>query len=105
MLYKCKPKRKTEVFPGCFIEKKSFSQLTKELKQKGKEILILDVKGENIRDLSDSKLNKAVFVIGDHEGLPKKEIKKFKNRISIGKQTYFASQTFIIINNELDIRQ
>jgi len=43
-------------------------------------------------------------VIGDHEGLPKKEIKRFENKISIGKRIYFASQTFVIINNELDLR-
>ncbi len=105
MLYKCKPKGKTEVFPGCFIEKKSFSQLALELENQGKIIYILDKKGANIRKIEDNKLNKAVFVIGDHEGLPKKEMKKFKNKISIGKETYFASQTFIIIQNELDIRQ
>jgi len=104
MLYKCRPKGKTEVFPGCFIEKKSFAQLALELENQGKEIFVLDKKGENIRKIDDDKLNKAVFVIGDHEGLPKKEMKKFKNKISIGKETYFASQTFIIIHNELDVR-
>ena len=104
MLYKCSEKRKTEVFPNCFIEKKSFAKLVKEIEGKGKEICILDVKGENIRDIDDKKLKKSVFVIGDHEGLPKKETKRFKNKISIGKRIYFASQTFIIINNELDVR-
>jgi tRNA pseudouridine-54 N-methylase len=104
MLYKCSEKRKTEVFPNCFIEKKSFAKLVKELEDKGKEICILDSKGENIRNLSNEKLNNCVFVIGDHEGLPKKEIKRFKDKISIGNKIYFASQTFIIIHNELDVR-
>ena len=102
MLYKCNEKRKNEVFPGCFIEKKSLSALLKELEADGKKICILDSKGEDIRK---ADLDNCVFVIGDHEGLPKKELKRFKKRISIGKPTYFASQTFVIIHNELDLRK
>jgi tRNA pseudouridine-54 N-methylase len=101
MLYKCSEKRKNEVFPGCFIERKSFSALVKELGAEGKNICILDPKGE---DLRKTELKNCVFVIGDHEGLPKKETKKFEKRISLGKTTYFASQTFVIIHNELDLR-
>lgn len=103
MLYKCNDENKNEVFPGCFIEKKSFTGLLKELENKGKKICVLDSKGNNLREIKD--LDNCVFVIGDHEGLPKKEIKRFKNKISIGKKTYFASQIFIIINNELDLRE
>lgn len=102
MLYKCNNKNKTEVFPGCFIEKKSLSGLLKELENNNKKIYVLDSKGENIRKIEN--LDNCVFVIGDHEGLPKKELKRFKNRISVGKPTYFASQIFVIIHNELDIR-
>jgi len=105
MLYKCKEDKKTEVFPGCFIEKKSFIKLLKDFEEKGKNIFILNTKGKNIRELDNSQLDNCVFVIGDHEGLPAKEIKRFKDRISIGKKTYFASQTFIIIHNELDLRE
>jgi tRNA (pseudouridine54-N1)-methyltransferase len=101
MLYKCSEKKKTEIFPGCFIEKKSFSALLKELEAKGKKICVLDSKGENIRK---AKLDDCVFVIGDHEGLPKKGLKKYKNKISVGNKIYFASQTFVIIHNELDLR-
>ncbi len=100
MLYKCRTGEKTEVFPGCFIEKKSFSELVKELGE-DKRILILDKKGQ---DLREADLENSVFVIGDHEGLPKKEIKKFKRRISVGREIYFASQTITIIQNELDRR-
>ena len=105
MLYKANPKTKTEVFPGCFIEKKSFQQLIKELEKQNKTIQILSPKGKPLRELTNKELDNSVFIIGDHEGLPKKQIKKFKNKISIGKQTYFASQTMIIINNELDLRK
>ena len=104
MLYKCNEKKKTEVFPGCFIEKKSFIKLLKDFEDNGMEIGILDIKGKSIRELEDKELENTVFVVGDHEGLPAKEIKRFKNKVSIGKQVYFASQTFIIINNELDVR-
>lgn len=104
MLYKCREGKKTEVFPGCYVEKKGFFQLVKELEQKGKKILIMDRKGKDIRELKNEELKDAVFVIGDHEGLPRKEIKRFKERVSIGKETYFASQTITIINNELDRR-
>ncbi len=103
MLYKCKEGRKTEVFPGCFIEKKSFRALLGELEGEGKRICVLDSKGIGLRNVDN--LENCVFVIGDHEGLPKKEIKKYKDRISIGKKTYFTSQTFVIINNELDLRE
>jgi len=101
MLYKCNDKKKTEVFPGCFIEKKSFQALLKELEAEGKKIFVLDKKGENIREVDS--FDNCAFVIGDHEGLPKKEVKRF-DKISVGKEVYFASQTFIILNNELDMR-
>ena len=105
MLYKYNEKKKTEVFPGCFIEKKSFPALLKDLEEKDKRIYILDRKGNRIRELENSQLENNIFVIGDHEGLPKKELKKYKKKISIGKKTYFASQTFVILHNELDLRQ
>ncbi len=101
MLYKCKEGVKTEVFPGCFIEKKSFQKLLKEFGDEGKKICILDSKGESIREVD---LNNCVFVIGDHEGLPLKEVKRF-DKINIGPETYFASQVFVIVNNELDLRE
>lgn len=101
MLYKCREGRKVEVFPGCFIEKKSFSKLLNEIEEEGRRICVLDSKGENIREVED--LENCVFVIGNHEGLPKKEVKGYE-KISIGREVYFASQTFVIVNNELDIR-
>jgi tRNA pseudouridine-54 N-methylase len=103
MLYKVKEGRRTEVFPGCFIEKKSFISLLKELGE-NKKIQVLDKKGEDIRKLEDSDISNSVFVIGDQEGLQKKELKRFKDKISIGRETYFASQTITIINNEIDRR-
>ncbi len=105
ILYKYKPGKKTEVLPGCFIEKKSFLNVIEELQEEGKEIFLLDKRGEDIRKIKISK--NCVFILGDHEGLPKKEFKRVKNTttpISVGDKMYFASQTVAVVNNELDYR-
>ena len=106
ILYKYKPGEKTEPIPGCFIEKKSFLKVVKELSEKGSEIFILDEKGADIRNVKIS--GNCVFILGDHEGLPKKELKRLKQTatpVSIGPKTYFASQTIAVVNNELDRRE
>jgi tRNA pseudouridine-54 N-methylase len=104
MLYKCKEGQKTEIFPGCFIEKKSFQRLVKELEENKKTMIVLDKSGEKLRNI---KLNgNEVFIIGDQKGLNKTDIKRIAGKkVSIGKETYFASQTFVIIHNELDLRE
>ena len=105
ILYKCKPSIKTEVVPGCFIEKKSFLDVVQEIAKDGKEIFILDKKGKNMREAEIGK--NSAFVIGDHNGLPKKEVKRLKKiaqTISIGPKVYFASQVVSILNNEMDLR-
>ncbi len=105
ILYKYREGRKTEVFPGCFVEKKSFFKLIEELEKEGKEIFLLDKKGEDIRKAKMGK--NCVFILGDHEGLPKKELKRLKKMvrlISVGEKMYFASQTVAVVNNELDYR-
>jgi len=105
ILYKYKKDEKKEILPGCFIEKKSFQKVVEELEEAGNNIFILDKRGENIRKV---KLGKnSVFVIGDQEGFPKKELKRLKKiakPISIGPKMYFASQTVAVLNNELDHR-
>lgn len=105
ILYKYKPGKKAEVFPGCFIEKKSFLSLIDEMSGEGKEIFILDKNGEDIRKAKIG--NDCVFIFGDHEGLPKKELRRLKKiakAVSIGNKMYFASQTVAVVNNELDYR-
>lgn len=106
ILYKYKEGEKTEVFPGCFIEKKSFLNVIEDLIKEGNEIFILDKKGEDIRKAKISK--NCVFIVGDHEGFPQKEIKRLKNyckSVSVGNLMYFASQTVAVVNNELDYRR
>lgn len=105
LLYKYKEGEKREVFPGCFVEKKSFFQVLDELENSGCEIFILDKKGESIRSIKIDKT--PVFILGDHEGLPHKEIRRLKKSatlVSVGPKMYFASQTVAVVNNELDVR-
>ncbi len=105
ILYKYKPGQKTEVLPGCFIEKKSFLNVVDELIKEGNKIYILDKGGEDIRKAEIDE--NCVFILGDHEGLPKKELKRLKEiskSVSIGNKMYFASQTVAVVNNELDYR-
>jgi tRNA (pseudouridine54-N1)-methyltransferase len=105
LLYKCRAGEKREIMPGCFVEKKDLTEVVEEIREKGSEIFILDKNGESLRE-AKIKDNPA-FILGDHEGLPRKElkgIKKFAKKISVGPHMYFASQTVAIVNNELDIR-
>jgi tRNA pseudouridine-54 N-methylase len=107
LLYKYKAGEKNEVLPGCFIEKKSFGDIVEELIEEGNEIFILDKNGEDLRKSEISE--NCVFILGDHEGLPRAEMKRLKNYdevklVSIGDKTYFASQTVAVVNNELDYR-
>ena len=105
LLYKYKEGEKREVFPNCFIEKKSFLKVIEELRDEGNDVFILNRKGEDLRKVKISK--DCVFILGDHEGFSKKEIKRLKEivkPVSIGKKTYFASQTVAVVNNELDYR-
>jgi tRNA (pseudouridine54-N1)-methyltransferase len=105
MLYKYKPGQKNEVFPGYWIEKKSLQDLVKDMKDR--DLFMLDSRGEDIRKVNLGK--DPVFIIGDHQGISdKKALKRLKTLavpVSIGKKTYFASQTVAIVNNELDRRE
>ena len=106
MLYKYKKGEKREVSKGYFVEKKSLVKVAEELVEEGKQIFIMDKKGEDIRKIK--KLDNAVFIIGDQDGIPKQEMKRLKKldvkKVSVGSQMYFASQTMTIIQNELDRR-
>jgi len=105
ILYKYKEGQKTEVYSGCFVEKKNLFKVVEELIEDGNEIYILDKKGEDIRKAKISE--DCVFILGDHDGLPKKELKRLKEYckpVSVGDKMYFASQTVAVVNNELDYR-
>lgn len=106
MLYKYKPGVKNEVYPGYWVEKKSFLKVVEDLYDKDRSLYILDGKGKDIRDVEIGE--NPIFILGDHLGLPAKEAKRLKSMcepVSIGKRTYFASQTIAIVNNEIDRRE
>ena len=102
MLYKCDENKINEVFPGCFIEKKSFEGVVKELDADGKNVFLLDKKGSDVREMKMQ--GNEVFVLGDQDGFPsnKKKFLKQIDKISVGLETYFASQTFSLLHNEID---
>ncbi len=102
MLYKCNEKKINEVFPGCFVEKKSLEKVVRELNETGKNIFLLDEKGKDIRSLK-LKGNE-VFILGDQEGFPnaKKKFLKRIESISVSPKVLFASQVLTLIHNELD---
>jgi len=102
ILYKYKEGEKKEIFPGCFVEKKSFLKVVEDLDC---GIFILDRKGEDLRKVEIA--GDCAFVLGDQEGLPKKELKRLKKiatPVSVGRKIYFASQVVAMVNNELDYR-
>ncbi len=106
ILYKYREGKKTEVLPGCSIEKKSFLNVISELAKEGKKIFVLDKRGKDIRNVRIPE--KSVFILGDHNGLPRKELKRLKKiaeSISVGPRIYFASQIITILNNALDLRE
>ena len=105
MLFKFREGKKTRVWDGFYIEKKPLFKVIEELKQEGKNIYLLDERGENIRNI---KIENPVFVLGDNEGFPNKELKRLKKictPVSVGKKIYFASQVVTIVNHELDERE
>ncbi len=106
MLYKTREGKKTEVFPGFWIQDKTFLELVEELCKEKRNIYILDPRGEDIRKAEIKK--DPIFILGDHRGLPNKELKRLKKLckpITIGRRTYFASHTIAVVHNELDRRE
>lgn len=106
MLYKYREGEKKEVFPGFWIQKKGFLELVQDLHKEGRNIYVLDPDGEDLRSV-EIKEN-PVFILGDHRGLPGKELKRLKKLctpVTIGKRTYFASHTLAVVQNELDRRE
>lgn len=106
MLYKYREGEKKEVFPGFWVEKKGFLELIKEFCEQERNLYILDPDGEDIRTVEIK--DNPIFILGDHKGLPEKELKRLKTMclpVTIGKRVYFASQTVAVVNNELDRRE
>lgn len=107
LLYKARDEEGLrEIVPGCSIEKKGFEKLIRDLDKEGKDVLVLEGRGKDVRDLklkfSDDK--NSVFVIGDHDGFPSgfKKFLKSVDRVSVGPKVLFASQVVTVLHNEMD---
>ncbi len=90
---------------GIKIAKKSFERLIWETcKEKGRQIVVLDKDGKDVRNAKFSK--DCVIVFGSAEGLPPKTEKMMKEldaeKISLGPKMLFASQCPTVIHNEID---
>ncbi|HLP79918.1 MAG TPA: hypothetical protein VK158_04745 [Acidobacteriota bacterium] len=92
-----------EAHPGVFVEKKSWQALVNEANDTGKKVFYLDSDGEDVAT-ADIPAD-ATFVIGDHDGFEKHDVKFLKSRatpISIGKRVYFTSQVISFLNIWMD---
>ena len=88
--------------PGISKDKTSFEALLKA-KAQNHQIYVLEEGGKNIADIELA--DNAVYVLGDHVGLPKKAedfALRYGEKISLGKQPYLAASCITIINYTLD---
>jgi tRNA (pseudouridine54-N1)-methyltransferase len=94
--------------PGIRVRKISFQQLIEELAaEEGSLFYILHEKG---RAISDMELEPdAVFILGDHLGLPRNEekfVERFEHeKLSLGTTSYLASQCITVLHYELDMQK
>jgi tRNA (pseudouridine54-N1)-methyltransferase len=88
--------------PGITTSKTSFEALVKA-KAKTASIYVLEEGG---KDIAETELPaNAVFVLGDHVGLPRKAeafALRYGEKISLGKQPYLAASCITILNYLLD---
>jgi tRNA (pseudouridine54-N1)-methyltransferase len=84
--------------PGISLSRTSFEALLKA-KAENRKVYVLEEGGKSIVEtVLDSN---AVFVLGDHVGLPKKAelfALRYGEKISLGKQPYLAASCITIVN-------
>lgn len=94
-----------EVKDGINLSGKSFQDLIRDREERN--LYLLHEEGGDIRE-AEIKDN-PVFIVGDHIGLPKEE-SEFAERlgakkISLGPESYFSTQSIVLVHNELDRRR
>jgi len=90
--------------PGISVDKTSLEALLKA-ESETHQVYVLEEGGKNVADVNLSR--QAVFVIGDHVGLPRNVERfalRFGEKISLGKQPYLAASCITIINYLLDCK-
>ena len=90
--------------PGISVDKTGFEALLKKEAQ-SRIVYVLEEGGKNIAETEPA--DDAVFVLGDHVGLPKKAemfALRYGEKISLGKQPYLAASCITIINYLLDCK-
>ena len=90
--------------PGISVEKMGFEALLKQEAQI-RNVYVLEEGGKNMAETEPA--DDAVFVLGDHVGLPKKAetfALRYGEKISLGKQPYLAASCITIINYLLDCK-
>ena len=88
--------------PGISRSKTSFEALLKS-KAENHKVYVLEEGGRNVAETELA--GNAVFVLGDHVGLPKKAetfALRFGEKISLGKQPYLAASCITVLNYLLD---
>jgi tRNA (pseudouridine54-N1)-methyltransferase len=92
--------------PGISKDKTSFEALLKSKAERDDyKIYVLEEDGEDIGKVEFGE--NAVFVLGDHVGMPKKTelfALRFGEKISLGKTPYLAASCITVINYTLDQR-
>ncbi len=89
--------------PGITKTKESLQAFIRARASAGVDIFVLEERGKEILDIEFN--DSAIFILGDHIGLPKKDEKfllKFGEKVSLGKQKYLAASCIDIINYVLD---
>lgn len=88
--------------PGISVDRTSFEALLKREAQ-SRSVYVLEEGGKNVAEMELA--DDAVFVLGDHVGLPKKAeafALRYGEKISLGKQPYLAASCITVINYLLD---
>ncbi len=87
-----------EVSPGIYVAKKNLEELLE-----GEEVYYLKEGGEDIREL---EVNEALFVLGDHigvpEGLEEMILRRAKKVVGIPTRSLMAEHCITIVHYELD---
>jgi tRNA (pseudouridine54-N1)-methyltransferase len=89
--------------PGITVQKGSYEQLVKKKHREGTNIFVLEEKGEDILEVDYGQ--DAMFILGDHIGLPKIQEKfalRYGKKVTLGEQKYLAASCVDIVNFLLD---